>query len=61
MWLSLFFLKPVDTPLNDFFAKVTNARRESKIPRVFTYNTLRAVIMRGTAEQVAKAESLLLR
>lgn len=57
--VKLLFLKPVDMPLSDFWKKVTDARRESKIPRVFTYNTLRAVVMRGSAEQIAKAESLL--
>jgi DNA primase len=54
------FLKP-DLPFADFQQKAVEARRESGTPRLFTYNKSRAVFFCGTAEQVAKAEAVLLR
>ena len=36
-----------------------NIRKSAQIPRLFTYSESRAIITRGTPEQLAKAERLL--
>jgi hypothetical protein len=56
--IRVFYLRPV-LSVEQFQRNATEVRREVAIRRMFTFNALRAMAIRGTAEQVAAAERLL--
>ena len=49
---------PHTATVQDFQKAATQIREATKIKRVFTYNGLRAVAFRGTADQIAMAERM---
>ena len=57
--VKVFFLDPASVTVQQLQQTVARVRGETKIPRMFTYNASRAIFVRGTAEQVARAEVLL--
>ena len=57
--VEVFFVKQSLTQAN-FQKNVTEMRRQTQITRVFTYNPLLAVMVRGTEEQLAQAERMLI-
>ena len=55
----IFFLKRDAMTVQQLQETATRVRRETRIPRMFTYNAYRAIIVRGTPEQAAQAATLL--
>ncbi len=56
--LQVFYLPP-DTSIAEFQARARAMRQQTGIRSVFTYNTPRAIAVRGTTEQIAAAGRLL--
>jgi hypothetical protein len=55
--VSVFYLARAKTP-QELVTIATQIRTETKVQREFIYNTPRAVAVRGTSEQVARAEQM---
>ena len=49
---------PQNQPVSAFQAEATRIRTVTNIRRVYTYNRLRALLVRGTASEVAEARRL---
>ena len=54
----IFFLKRDAMTVQQLQETATRVRRETRIPRMFTYNAYRAIIVRGTPVQAAQAATL---
>ena len=52
------FYLPASLPVDDFQRRVQSVRSQTKIPRTFTYNRLRAAVMRGNINQIEQAAVL---
>jgi hypothetical protein len=56
--IRVFYLRPA-LSVEELMKNAISIREEAKIRRMFTYNSSRAIAVRGTAEQVAVAERLI--
>jgi hypothetical protein len=56
--VSIYYLTHTPT-VADFQTLVTGVRTAAQIRRMYTYNALRAVVLRGTPNQVAQAQQLI--
>jgi hypothetical protein len=57
--VKIFFLKRDAVDIRQLQDTALRVRRETGIPRLFTYNAYRAIVVRCTPEQAAQAEALL--